>query len=114
IAQSPNGAGGATDQKAAVLNEEQKEQQDADEAEAKEQAGETVDTTLMNTDEETNAAAPRKATDSAAKPSNSKVKPVMMQVPKRDDSAKPAAGSKAAKRTPAADNRPRRVGGEQP
>jgi hypothetical protein len=110
IAQSPTGD---TDAKAAVINEEQKELQDADAAEAKEQAGDNVDDSLMKADaDQTNA--PKKATVAASKAANTKVKPVMMQVPKREDPAKQASGSKASQKTPAPGERPRRVGGEQP
>jgi penicillin-binding protein 2 len=110
IAQEANGSG-ATDEKAAVLNEEQKEQKEADEAEAKEQEGDNVDVSLM--DDEAAAAATKKG-GANAKPTNKQVKPVMMQVPKREEPAKPASGSKASKKAPAPDDRPRRVNGDQP
>lgn len=109
VAQDTNA--GETDEKAAVVNEEQKELQDADEAEAKEQEGTTVDDSLMS--EETNTTAP-KSTAGNAKPANSKVKQVLLPVPKQSTTTKPAAGSKGPKKAPAADDRPRRVGGDQP
>lgn len=116
IAQDGNGGGSENDEKAAAINEEEKEQKEADEAEAKEQSGDEVDTSLMNetADDQANAAAPKKAPGSAAKPTNTKVKPVMMQVPKSTDPTKPASGSKASKKAPTPDERPRRVGGDQP
>jgi penicillin-binding protein 2 len=112
IAQSP---GGETDAKAAALNEEQKEQQDADAAEAKEQeAAATDDGTMTTSDEDTNAGASKKTTTATTRAVNSKVKPVMMQVPKRDETAKPSSGSKAPQKPATPEERPRRVGGEQP
>ena len=111
IAEGPNGAG--TDAKAAALNEEQK---DADEEEAKQDEAASGDDAAVNgSEEDTNAAAPKNAKGNAAGLPNSKVKKVIMTVPKRnEDSSKPPSGSKASKKGPAADDRPRRVGGEQP
>jgi hypothetical protein len=116
IAQSPTGPGGETDAKAAALNEEQKEQQAAEEDEAKKQAGDTVDDTLMKTaDAEADSAASKKVAAGTPKATSTKVKPVMMQVPNRDEQAKPSSGSKASKKAPAVEERPRRVGsGDQP
>jgi len=112
IAQDANGASGEADEKAAVLNEEQKEQKEADEAEAKEQEA-TVDDSLM-TDDETNAAAPKKPAGGANRPTNKQVKPVIMQVPKREEPPKSASGSKTSNKVPTPDDRPRRVSGDRP
>jgi membrane peptidoglycan carboxypeptidase len=101
---------GETDDKAAAVNEEQKELKEADEADAKAEENTAVDDSLM-TDESNTAAT--KSAGGNAKPANSKVKPVLMPVPKQPTTKAPS-GSKAAKKAPTPDDRPRRVGGDQP
>lgn len=108
IAENPNDG---NDAKAAALNEEQK---DADEEEAKQDEAATGDDAAMNGSEEETAPAAKSAKSDRGS-TNSKVKKVIMPVPKRgEDGAKPAAGSKGTKKASAPDDRPRRVGGEQP
>jgi len=112
IAQDTNEGSGATDEKAKILNEEDKEKRDAIDADEKAQQGDDVDVTLM--EDEAKAAEAKKASGNVAKPTNTTVRPVMMPIPKQTTPAKPTSGSKASKKAPAPDERPRRVNGEQP
>ena len=113
IAEGNNAA--ENDEKAKLLNEENQEQKKADDDDAA--AVETqVNNDLMNEDKENQSTATSAKSEPApgTKPANSKVKQVMMTVPKQTTPTKPATGSKDPKKTPAPENRPRRVNGDQP
>lgn len=93
---------GATDMKADDDDEEAKE---AEQERAKEDGDTTVDTSLMD---EVNATPEAKSTNGSS--INSKVKRVIMPVPKRtDEAARPAAGGKAPVKTTSPDERPRKA-----
>jgi membrane peptidoglycan carboxypeptidase len=101
---------GATgDPKVADIDEESKE---TAAQKAKEEGETEVDTSLMN--EANGTSSTGAPTNSEATPSNSKVKRVLMPVPKRnDENAKPATDTKApAKIGSKADDRPRRLSGK--
>ncbi|MCU1268015.1 MAG: hypothetical protein JWM21_4333 [Acidobacteria bacterium] len=106
IASAPvDGASG--DPKAADIDEEAKE---TEVERAKEEGAAEVDTTLMNEANDTADTAVTKPAN-VAPVTNSKVKRVIMPVPKRtDESVKPAPGAKAPVKTGSIDDRPRRVG----
>jgi hypothetical protein len=114
IADSNNAA--ENDEKAKLLNEENQEQKKADADDAK--AVENVfNDELMKEDpkdDEATATSTKGESAPGTKPANSKVKQVMMQVPKQTTPTKTATEPKDSKKTPAPDNRPRRVNGEQP
>jgi len=111
IAQSPE-ADGKTDAKAAALNDEEKDVQEAEQKEAEAQDAAANDATTMSATDETTKASVNETKTGAAP---SKVKPVIMPVPKRsEDTSKPASGSKGSRKAPAPDDRPRRVVGDQP
>lgn len=102
IASAPvdNSAG---DPKAAELDEESQET----EAERKKEEGETeVNTSLMDEADANPEAKPTNAVPA----NNSKVKPVIMPVPKRTQDAKPSGGVKPPVKSATIEDRPRRVG----
>ena len=103
---------GSTDEKAAALNEEDKDVKAEDDKEAE---GQTVDTSLME-DEGASPTTAKQANGNGTAPANTKVKPVMMPIPKKTgESAKPTPGSKTQpSNTSQSEERPRRVGGDQP
>lgn len=108
IASTPS----STDEKARVLGNE--EEQDAA-AEAAKQEENDVNTDLMNDDTNPTTSS-KQANGNGAGPTNNKVKPVMMPIPKKSgEGPKAAPGSKSPpSSTSQTEERPRRVGGDQP
>jgi penicillin-binding protein 2 len=111
IAATP-GDGLTADPKAA----DDEESKEAAEQRKKEEEGEGVtDTSLMNEADNTSATTAPKP-NSQASPANSKVKRVLMPLPKRtEESSKPASGSKTPpKNGSQTEERPRKVSGSKP
>lgn len=114
IAKEGNGAA-ENDEKAKLIDEEKQEQKKADDDDAA-KIEDTINKDLMDDPkgDESTATSAKSESAPGTKPANSKVKPVMMSVPKQTTPIKPATGSKDPKKTPTPEDRPRRVNGDQP